>query len=92
MAEAARFITEHGFVGQGAPVLIRLGQGIATRFGIVVSQKVVAQAVPVIGALGELNEHGQERSDKTVKDAPIATAVEANLAATGEVPDERFAE
>jgi hypothetical protein len=52
MAEAARFITEHGFVGQGEPVLIRLASEIATRFGIVVSQKVAAQAVPVIGALG----------------------------------------
>jgi hypothetical protein len=52
MAEAARFITEHGFVGQGAPVMIRLASEIATRFGIVVSQKVAAQAVPVIGALG----------------------------------------
>lgn len=52
MAEAARFIAEHGFVGQGAPVMIRLTSEIATRFGIVVSQKVAAQAVPVIGALG----------------------------------------
>jgi hypothetical protein len=52
MAEAARFIAEHGFVGQGAPVMIRLASEIATRFGIAVSQKVAAQAVPVIGALG----------------------------------------
>ena len=52
MAEAARFIAEHGFVGQGAPVMIRLASEIATRFGIVVSQKVAAQTVPVIGALG----------------------------------------
>jgi hypothetical protein len=52
MAEAAHFITEHGFVGQGAPVMIRLASDIATRFGLVVSQKVAAQAMPVIGALG----------------------------------------
>jgi hypothetical protein len=52
MAEAAHFLTEHGFVGQGTPVMIRLASEIATRFGIVVSQKVAAQAVPVIGALG----------------------------------------
>ena len=32
--------------------MIRLASEIATRFGIVVSQKVAAQAVPVIGALG----------------------------------------
>lgn len=52
MAEAARFVTEHGFIGQGAPVMIRLASEIATRFGIIVSQKVAAQAVPIIGALG----------------------------------------
>ena len=52
MAEAARFITDHGFIGQGAPVIIPLASEIATRFGIVVSQKVAAQAVPIIGALG----------------------------------------
>ncbi|NBJ13128.1 EcsC family protein [Microvirga arsenatis] len=52
MAEAVRFITEHGFVGQGIPVMIRLASEIATRFGIVVSQKVAAQAVPVVRALG----------------------------------------
>ncbi len=40
----------------------------------------------------ELDEEGQERSDETVKDAPIATAVAANSVSAGEVPDERFAE
>lgn len=52
MAEAARFVSEHGIVGQGAPIMIRLVSEIATRFGIVVSQKIAVQAVPVIGALG----------------------------------------
>jgi hypothetical protein len=52
MSEAARFIADHGFVGQGAPIMIRLASEISTRFGIVVSQKVAVQAVPIIGALG----------------------------------------
>ncbi len=52
MAEATQFAAEHGIVGQGAPVLIRLAAEISSRFGVVVSQKVAAQAVPVIGALG----------------------------------------
>jgi hypothetical protein len=52
MSEAAHFVTEHGFVGQGAPVLIRLAAEISSRFGVVVSQKIAAQAVPVVGALG----------------------------------------
>jgi hypothetical protein len=35
-----------------APVLIRLIEAIAARFGVVVSEKVAAGAVPVIGAIG----------------------------------------
>lgn len=52
MSEAAHFVAEQGFVGQGAPVLIRFAADVASRFGLVVSQKVAAQAVPVVGALG----------------------------------------
>ncbi len=40
----------------------------------------------------ELGEQSQERSDATVEDAAPAAAAEASSAATGEVPDERFAE
>ena len=35
-----------------APALIRLIEAVAARFGIVVSQKAAAGAIPVIGALG----------------------------------------
>jgi hypothetical protein len=52
MSEAAHFVAEQGFVGQGAPVLIRFAAEIASRFGLVVSQKIAAQALPVVGALG----------------------------------------
>ncbi|WP_407520372.1 EcsC family protein [Methylobacterium oryzisoli] len=52
MSEAAHFVAEQGFVGQGAPVLIRLAAEIASRFGVVVSQKLAAQALPLVGALG----------------------------------------
>jgi hypothetical protein len=52
MSEAAHFVAEHGFVGQGAPALIRVAAEIASRFGLVVSQKIAAQAVPVVGAVG----------------------------------------
>jgi hypothetical protein len=52
VAEAARFIVERGGVAEGAPVLARLIAQIASRFGMVVTQKLAAQAVPVIGALG----------------------------------------
>jgi len=52
VGEAARFITERGVFAEGAPILVRLVAQIASRFGVVVTQKVAAQAVPVIGALG----------------------------------------
>jgi hypothetical protein len=52
VADAARFIAERGGVAEGAPVLVRLIGQIASRFGVVVTQKLAAQAVPVIGALG----------------------------------------
>jgi hypothetical protein len=52
VAEAARFIAERGGVAEGAPVLVRLIAQIAPRFGVAVTQKLAAQAVPVIGALG----------------------------------------
>ena len=52
LTEAARFVAERGIVEEGAPVLVRLITQIASRFGVVVTQKVVAQAIPVIGALG----------------------------------------
>jgi hypothetical protein len=52
VGEAARFIAERGGVAEGAPVLVRLIAQIASRFGVVVTQKLAAQAVPLIGALG----------------------------------------
>jgi hypothetical protein len=52
VAEAARFIAERGVVAEGAPALVRFISLIASRFGVVVSQKFAAQALPVIGALG----------------------------------------
>lgn len=50
--EAARYIAERGLIGEGAPVLVRMLTQIAARYGVVVSQKLAAQAVPVLGALG----------------------------------------
>ena len=52
VAEAARFIVDRGVVAQGGPVLVRLIAQIGSRFGVAVTQKLAAQAVPVIGALG----------------------------------------
>jgi len=48
--EAAAYISERGFAERGAPALVRLIAAIASRFGIVVSEKAAAQAVPMVGA------------------------------------------
>ena len=52
MAEAARYAGSRSLLDQSAPALIRFSAQIAARFGIVVSQKVAAQAVPILGAVG----------------------------------------
>src|SRR6201986_3032753 len=52
VAEAARFVTERGLINEGAPILLKFVTQVAARFGVVVSQKVAAQALPVVGALG----------------------------------------
>jgi hypothetical protein len=66
VTEAARFIAERGIIEEGAPVLVRFTTLVASRFGVVVSQKFAAQALPVVGALGGASvnyvfiEHFQE--------------------------------
>jgi hypothetical protein len=52
VTEATRYIAERGLLEEGGPILTRLAAQIASRFGIVVSQKVAAQAVPIVGAMG----------------------------------------
>ncbi len=52
VSEAARFIAERGVIREGGPLLLRFVTQVASRFGVVVSQKVAAQALPVVGALG----------------------------------------
>ncbi|MFC0243002.1 EcsC family protein [Rhodopseudomonas telluris] len=52
VTEAARLIAERGLVNEGAPILLKFVTQVAARFGIVVSQKVAAQALPVAGAIG----------------------------------------
>jgi hypothetical protein len=52
ISEAGKYIVEKGIAEEGAPVLVRLIATIASRFGVTVSQKAAASAVPVIGAAG----------------------------------------
>ena len=52
VSEAAQFMAERGIAREGAPVIARLIALVANRFGVVVSEKVAAEAIPVVGALG----------------------------------------
>jgi hypothetical protein len=52
ISEAVQFIAERGVVQSGASPVVRLISQIAARFGTTVSEKVAAQAVPILGAVG----------------------------------------
>lgn len=52
VSEAAAHLARHGLSAQGAPAVVRLISQIASRFSLIVSEKVAAQAVPVVGAVG----------------------------------------
>jgi hypothetical protein len=45
VAEAARFIVDRGVLAEGGPVLVRLIAQMASRFGVVVTQKLAAHSV-----------------------------------------------
>jgi hypothetical protein len=52
VTDSARFLAAGGAGAQTAPVVVRFVSQIAARFGVVVSEKIAAQAAPVIGAIG----------------------------------------
>jgi len=52
LSETAQHIARKGLAEKGAPVLVRFITQIASRFGVLVSEKVAAQAIPVLGAAG----------------------------------------
>jgi hypothetical protein len=51
LTQALRQVAGRGVIDESASALVRLLSQIASRFGVVVSQKVAAQAVPLLGAL-----------------------------------------
>ena len=54
VTDAVRFIAKRGLVEEGAPAIVRLLAAISARFGVTVTEKVAAQAIPVLGAAGGL--------------------------------------
>lgn len=52
IADVERLVAERGLAAEGAPAVIRLIEQVARYFGVVVTEKAAAQAVPVAGAAG----------------------------------------
>lgn len=52
VTEAGKYIAEKGLADQGAPMMVKLIARVAKRFGIQVTEKAAAQAIPAIGAAG----------------------------------------
>jgi len=52
LSEAAEFVAQRGIMEEGAPMVIRVMANLASRFGIIVTDKMAAEMVPVVGALG----------------------------------------
>jgi EcsC protein family len=52
VSDSSRFVATGGLSAQSAPVIARLISQVAARFGVVVSEKLAAQAAPILGAIG----------------------------------------
>jgi hypothetical protein len=52
VSDAVRHVAERGLGEKGAPALVRFILAVASRFSINVSEKVAAQALPIVGAVG----------------------------------------
>ncbi len=52
VSEASRYIAQRATISEGAPVIAQLLARIGARFNTIVAEKIVAQGVPVVGALG----------------------------------------
>jgi hypothetical protein len=52
LTDALQYVAAHGTGRASAPAVVRLISALASRFGVVVTQKALAQTIPVIGAIG----------------------------------------
>ena len=52
LSEAAEFIAQRGILEEGTPIVIRVMANLASRFGVVVTDKMAAEMIPILGALG----------------------------------------
>jgi hypothetical protein len=52
LSEAAEFIAQRGMVEEGTPIVIRVMANLASRFGVILTDKMAAEMIPILGALG----------------------------------------
>ncbi len=52
LSEAAGFIAQRGVVEEGTPIVIRVMANLASRFGVIVTDKMAAEMIPILGAVG----------------------------------------
>lgn len=52
LADASKFVANKAFTDKGSPILIKFIAKVAERFGIQVTEKAAAQAIPAIGSAG----------------------------------------
>jgi hypothetical protein len=52
LTEAAEFIAQRGIAEEGTPIVIRVMANLASRFGVIVTDKVAAEMIPILGAVG----------------------------------------
>jgi hypothetical protein len=52
LSEAAEFIAQRGMVEEGTPILVRVMANLASRFGVILTDKMAAEMIPILGALG----------------------------------------
>jgi len=52
MTQATKYVSEQGIINEGAPLILNIISKIAERFGVQVTEKSIAQSLPIIGAAG----------------------------------------
>ena len=52
LSEAAQHLAGQGITGTAVPAMVKFLSQVAARFGVPVTEKVVAQSLPVVGAAG----------------------------------------
>jgi len=52
LSETAEFVAQRGIAEEGTPIAIRAMANLASRFGVIVTDKMAVEMIPIFGALG----------------------------------------